>query len=248
MSAEMEQFYEDPAESRRWGELCVDHGLYPVEAHLVTRHFRPGTTVLDIGSGGGREAFALAAAGFDVTAIDNNPAFVETCEEGAHQRGLDIVVMEADAAHLPFDDEQFDHVVMVGQLLGHIRGRENRVAVLREIGRVMKPGLALISTNAIERRWIFRLYFAVVNWRRRRRNPHNLEPDDAFVRRMGGKRLTGTKNRPVFHWYRTEELVKDVEEAGWTVVESLRRNRYEKKIKGGSGSGETFYLLQKDSA
>ncbi len=245
MTSDMRRFYDDPAEQRKWGEELVTAGLFPVEAGLIDRHFRPGAAVLDVGCGGGREAFGLAQRGFAVTAVDYTPSFVEACQRGAQERGLAMRVLSAEATALPFADAEFDHVVMVGQLLGHVRPREKRLKVLREIRRVMRPGAALVSTNAVERRGVYGAYFALVNAWRVVYNPHGLEPFDAFVRRIGGQRRGGA-DRPVFHWYRTPDFIRDAREAGWHVVEHVRRWEAERELADPSTSGETFYVLRKE--
>jgi len=243
MSGDMRDFYDHPDERAKWGERTVAQGLYPTEAHLVGVHFVAGSSVLDVGCGGGREAFALAEMGFAVTAIDNDAAFVERVKQGAAERGLSITTQPADATALPFADAQFDHVIMVGQLLGHIRPREKRIQALREIGRISQ-GAAIISTNAVERHALYRLYFALINAGRKIYNPRDLEPDDALVRRIGGKAQRGA--RPVFHWYRTPALMADARAAGWRVVEMQRRYEFEEGLDKDSESGETFYVLRKD--
>lgn len=242
MTTDMRRFYDDPAQLQKWGADLVAAGLYPTEAELVGRFFTPGASVLDLGCGGGREAFALAERGFAVTAVDYTPAFVAACATGARERGLAIEVLTADAAALPFADDSFDHVVMVGQLLGHVRPRARRVQVLAEIRRVMRPGAALVSTNAVERRVLYRAFFLAANLARRVYNPDGLEPDDAAVRRAAGPR----RERPVFHWYRTSEFVRDAAAAGWRVEALLRRWQYERRLADRSTSGETFYVIGKD--
>lgn len=244
----MRDFYQDPSEQKKWGELCVSEGLYPTEAHLVTKYFRPGAEVLNVGCGGGREAIALAGAGFQVTAVDNQPPFVKQCRISAEKHSVQIRAVLADATQLPFPDGQFDHVAMVGQLLGHVRGRENRIKALKEIRRVIKPGCAIVSTNAVERSLLYRAYFLFVNLARKVYNPRQLEPYDAYVRRIGGKHASRRKTRPVFHWYHQREFEQDAAEAGWDVVECLRRYEFEQQKEQSTTSGETFYALRKVSA
>jgi SAM-dependent methyltransferase len=242
MTDDMRDFYDDPAELKKWGEDLVAAGLFPCEASLVGEFFTPGAKVLDIGCGGGREAFALAALGFEVTAVDYTPAFVELCAAGARARGLNLKVLQADAAALPFDDAAFDHVMMIGQVLGHVRPHAKRLQVLSEIARVSKSGAVIVSTNAIERSPMYGLYFMVANLWRRVHNPHDLEPNDAFVQRGGGER------RPVFHWYHTDEFRLDAARAGWQIDKVLRRWRVERDLADASTSGETFYALRKGTA
>lgn len=246
MTLDMRRFYDDPSEHRKWGLDIVSQGLFPTETHLIAQWFKPGASVLDIGCGGGREAFGLAAAGFRVTAVDYTESFVELCRQGARERNIQIDVRFADAAALPFADASFDHVMMVGQLLGHVRPREKRLTVLREIRRVMKDGPAIVSTNAIERSPLFRAYFILINLARRFYNPRHLEPYDALVRRIGGRRRGG--ERPVFHWYDTPHFACDLREAGLREAIFLRRHLFETELPDPTTSGETFYVVQKEKA
>lgn len=245
MTDNMHTFYNDPAELKKWAEALPQQGLFPTELALVYEAFVPNGRVLDLGCGGGREAFGLAELGFRVTAVDYLPVFVEACRQGAKERKLLIETRQADAAALPYPDQTFDHVMMVGQLLGHVRPRERRRQVLREIHRVMKPGAAIVSTNAVERHVLYGVYFFLLNAARRVYNPRGLEPFDAPVRRIGGKKA-GAADRPVFHWYRTPEFLEDAAATGWRVERHLRRFEHEQALTDRSTSGETFYLLRKE--
>jgi SAM-dependent methyltransferase len=245
----MKDWYKRPHERDRWGESIVKEGLYPTEKALVDEFFTKGGSLLNIGCGGGREAVALAEH-FDLTAVDFSAEFCRLCEKTVKDHGLKALVLQMNAMNLAFDDGSFDYIVMVGQLIGHIPGRANRIQALKEACRVLKPeGRAMISTNAIERGWKYRLYFAAANLVRKIYNPHGLEPDDALVFHVDGKRaLWGkTENRPVFHWYRTARFLEDIAEAGFTCRKYLRRFQYEDQalFDDSSTSGETFYILEK---
>ncbi|MCB9477393.1 MAG: class I SAM-dependent methyltransferase [Deltaproteobacteria bacterium] len=247
----MDAFYRNPNERAKWGADVVGQGLFPTEAHLLDGHFPQGGEVLDIGCGGGREAFGLAARGYHVTAVDAVKEFVEQTQLGAQERGLPITAMVMDATRLEFADGAFDAAVMVGQLVGHIRGRDNRVAALAEARRVVKPGgVALFSTNAIEVRRVYRFYFLWTSFWRRLRNPHRLEAGDAFVFRQGGRRrvLRRHPGAAVFHWYRVPEFQADLAAAGWTPGPWVRRADFEGDVLGGSGGGETFHIAYNGAA
>ena len=245
----MKQWYADPAEQERWGTSMADQGLFPTEKALIEKHFVEKGRLLNIGCGGGREALALAER-FDVVAVDFSRRFCEMAQAAFKAGKWNVPVLQMDAMELAFEDETFDYVVMVGQLIGQIPGRKNRIVALSEANRVLKPGgAALISTNAIELGWRYRAYFAAVNALRRIYNPHRLEPDDAFVFRTGGQRaiFAGAGNRPVFHWYKTPRFLEDAAEAGFEFVEYLRRYEFEgrKGLTESSTTGETFYILKK---
>lgn len=94
--------------------------------------------VLDLGTGDGFMAIALARKGFAVTTVDNNPAALRNAEENAQQAGVktQIRFVEGDAAELPFADESFGAVVSFN-MLHHLSSYEGAV---REGKRVCSRG------------------------------------------------------------------------------------------------------------
>lgn len=77
--------------SRAWWNHKAPHFARPeaptaetsLALRLIDEHsmLKPGDTVLDIGCGGGRYAFALENLGASVTAFDFAPGMIEACEE-----------------------------------------------------------------------------------------------------------------------------------------------------------------------
>ena len=98
-------------------------------------------TVLDVGSGPGRDGLLLKNRGLDVTCLDASSAMVEI----STARGLNSIV--GDFMNLPFGKDTFDGVWAYTSLL-HIPKRDIDAA-LAEIRRVLKPsgvfGLGLIE-------------------------------------------------------------------------------------------------------
>jgi SAM-dependent methyltransferase len=71
-----------------------------------------GKQVLCLASGGGQQAPILAAAGADVTVLDNSPRQLESDARTAEQHGLSIATVRGDMANLHlFADCSFDLVV-----------------------------------------------------------------------------------------------------------------------------------------
>jgi ubiquinone/menaquinone biosynthesis C-methylase UbiE len=107
---------------------------------------RPGMRVLDVGSGIGDDARALApmlAPGGAVVGVDANPTHVSAAR--ARQAEYDgsnvsITFEEGDAEGLPFPDSQF-HAVRVDRVLQHVEAPDR---VVRELWRVLRPGGRLV--------------------------------------------------------------------------------------------------------
>lgn len=98
-------------------------------AHCSNAGYR---TVLEVGSGAGRDGRILAAAGLQYTGIDLTPASV------AHCRALGLDVVHGSAQELPFPDASFDDCWTMSTLM-HLPDVEFDDA-LDELRRVIRPG------------------------------------------------------------------------------------------------------------
>ncbi len=101
------------------------------------------TRLLDVATGTADLALdALRLAPQWVVGVDLSGGMLAVGREKVAARGLDgrIRLVQADAAALPFDDDWFD-----GALVAFgVRNFENLGAGLREIRRVLKPGVPLV--------------------------------------------------------------------------------------------------------
>lgn len=134
-------FYDDP--------LLVAAERYAVSSEwqavrMLLPH-APGRA-LDVGSGRGISAFALACDGWQVAALEPDPSDVVgagAIRILAKAAGLDIQVEENWGERLPFADETFD-VVHCRQVLHHARDLKQ---LCREAARVIKKGGKFIATR-----------------------------------------------------------------------------------------------------
>jgi SAM-dependent methyltransferase len=96
--------------------------------------------VLDAGAGRGTLAARLAAAGYQVTALDESAAFLAYARQRWTAQRLRLV--RGDVGRLPFAAAAFDAAVC-GEVLEHLA---DDVAAVTELARVLRPGGVLVAT------------------------------------------------------------------------------------------------------
>jgi len=74
-------------------------------------HMRPGGAVLDLACGGGRHARLLARMGFEVCAVDREPALFEDPPQGVELLGADL-----EGGRWPLEGRRFDGIVVTNYL------------------------------------------------------------------------------------------------------------------------------------
>lgn len=97
---------------------------------------RPGERALDVGTGTGNYACALATRGLAVTGIDPSEAMLAV----ARRKPQPVTWLQGPAERLPFDDGSYDLVVSVTALEFISDPRR----ALEEMFRVLKPGGRLV--------------------------------------------------------------------------------------------------------
>src|ERR687892_2421856 len=69
---------------------------------------QPEERFLDLACGTGAVAELAAASGANVTGLDLAPGLIETAQQRALDRGLEIEYVVGDAEQLPFEDASFE--------------------------------------------------------------------------------------------------------------------------------------------
>jgi SAM-dependent methyltransferase len=110
---------------------------------------RRGQHILEIATGSGGPAIHLArSTGCRVTGVDVNPSGVAAATDAAQRAGLshDARFITADASGpLPFESDTFDAIVCIDSI-NHL---PNRLAVLHEWRRVLRPGARALFTDPV---------------------------------------------------------------------------------------------------
>lgn len=113
-----------------------------VEAAALTGTER----VLDVGTGAGHTAFALAPHAAEVVALDITHEMLAVAEKEATARNLhNIRFVEADSRQIPYEDASFD-VVACRHAAHHFPYLQQSV---QEWARVLKPGGKLVLVDSL---------------------------------------------------------------------------------------------------
>ncbi len=109
----------------------------------------PGAgTILDVGSGTGRVALELAAAGHRVIALDLSPALLRAL--AARRRGASVRTVCADARSFALDIDDLALCVVPMQTVQLLGGETGRAAFLARARRHMRPGALLACAIVTE--------------------------------------------------------------------------------------------------
>jgi SAM-dependent methyltransferase len=211
-AAAIVRHYEDSREEDR-----ITTGIGQLELvrtqEILRRHLpNAPADIVDVGGATGVHASWLAADGYRVHIVDLASRHVEKAR--ADLGGLGVTAEVGDARHLSLPDHSCDAALLLGPLY-HLTERADRIEVLNEARRVVRPGgivaVAAISRFAslfdgLSRGFLFEPEFRVIVERDLVDGCHR-NPDD----------------RP--HWFTTaffhhpDELRAEVEAAGLTLVE-----------------------------
>jgi ubiquinone/menaquinone biosynthesis C-methylase UbiE len=144
-------FYSTYDEKNR---LLSRHSLERIRSEeIINRYLKTDRLrILDIGGAAGVYSFWLANLGHSVNLIDLTPKHIQQANEiqETTDNKLESITL-GNACNLPFEDNFFDLVLLMGPLY-HLQNKSDRISALRESYRVLNKGgtciIAAISRYA----------------------------------------------------------------------------------------------------
>jgi ubiquinone/menaquinone biosynthesis C-methylase UbiE len=130
--------YADPAMAERFDALRfsgpIGRLIADTQEQQIAAFLEPiaGRRMLDVGTGTGRAAIALARRGAVVTGVDASAEMLQVAERRARDAGVSLTFARGDAHALEFADRSFDAVICLRVLMHTPDWRRS----LRELCRV----------------------------------------------------------------------------------------------------------------
>ncbi|BAY30287.1 putative methyltransferase [Nostoc carneum NIES-2107] len=125
-------YQEQPVETMPWFNPSLDPD---VESAFLTLEFSNGS-VLDLGTGPGTQAIALAERGFQVVATDLSEAAIRQAAAKANQKGLEISFQQDDILNSRLE-QSFDLILDRGCF--HVLSPQSRSTYVQTVANLLKP-------------------------------------------------------------------------------------------------------------
>ncbi len=155
--------------NRRWWDADADdyhaeHGVFLGDADFVWCPERvreadvgllgdvDGRRVLEVGAGSAPCARWLRTRGAQVVAFDLSAGMLRHARDAAQRTGVEVPLVQADAAALPFADGAFE---IACSAFGAVPFVADAAAVMAEVARVLQPGGRWVFSVTHPMRWIF---------------------------------------------------------------------------------------------
>jgi SAM-dependent methyltransferase len=149
--------YADPAMAESFDRMRfggpIGRLLAETQEEVLTRFLSPvaGRRVLDVGTGTGRAAIALASRGAIVTGVDASAEMLTVAKSRAREARVTVAFEQGDAHRLAYADRSFDAVVCLRVLMHTPDWRRSLAELCRIAGdRIVFDYPALMSAAALQ--------------------------------------------------------------------------------------------------
>jgi len=195
-------------------------GLWESEKMIIKRYFNLEDRILDIGCGAGRTTIGLYKLGYHlIEGLDLSEDMIVQARRISKELNYNIIFSVGDAACLGYDDENFEAVLFSFNGIMQIPGRENRIKVLKEIKRILKPkGYFLFTTHDREGSKEYEPF-----WHEEKRK-WALHIEDKSLHEFGDRVIEMEERDTFLHFPTKDEVISSLEEAGFILIEGTLRS------------------------
>ena len=203
-----------------YAKAVSEVGLWESEKMMIEKYFNPENRILDIGCGAGRTTIGLYMLGYHlIEGLDLSEAMIVQARRISKDLNYNISFRVGDVACLDYDDETFEVALFSFNGIMQIPGKENRIKVLKEIKRILKPeGYFLFTTHDRDSGKEYESF-----WQEEKKK-WALHIQDKSLHEFGDK-IIKMEERDVFlHFPIREEVISSLEEAGFVLIEGILRS------------------------
>ena len=168
-----------------------------------------GRRILVVGSGAGKECFALAREGYEVVGVDFSGAMIALARQEAARVNLAVTFHEADLRSFEAPPASLGAILFTYEVYSFVPSTRARVAFLRTLAGWMEPG-GKIFLSARRLRRSYEAMMLSLQWLGRGRGAGN-EWGDSHSRWIASD---GTLRRSFIHLFTAGELRREVKNAG----------------------------------
>lgn len=139
------KYYYDYDEDGRLTKDRAHNIEYLTTMRYIQKFLKPGAKILEVGAATGRYSITLAKMGYNVTAVDLNPKYVEIMKRKS-SRLKNFQCMVGDALDLSmFKNNSFDIVLNLGPMYHLFNQKDKNLAVKETIRVAKKNGICMFA-------------------------------------------------------------------------------------------------------
>lgn len=180
--------------------------------------------IIDIGTGNGKVAFEIAKNGFtNVYGIDLSEKLIEKANEKAAKYNLNIKYNIMDATKLTYENNYFEVVIALQQIVCLIDNLEGRKRAISEFYRVLKPGGKLIISFLDFNGRFYNRLLSLISFLIKK-----LKQEDKYLSAQYLPWLKLNKKfnfnylfkiQPYTYWFKHEEAIELLKQTGFNILE-----------------------------
>ena len=195
-------------------------GLWESEKMMIKKYFNPKDRILDIGCGAGRTTIGFYELGYHlVEGLDLSEAMIIQARRISEELNYNINFIVRDTACLDYDDETFEAALFSFNGIMQIPGKENRIKVLKEIKRILKPkGYFLFTAHDRDSSKEYESF-----WKEEKRR-WALHLQDKSLHEFGDRVIKMEERDTFIHLPTREEVISSLEEVGFALIEGILRS------------------------